>query len=118
MTRACCQPQAKVSRQISCEESWLRLLAWELTPIMQHLHHSKLHSSKPSISLLAYVLLAFHRVVLSFARSYGSLGTLTQHSCLQSKTAVAVPWYCPILRCSYLHHILQQLALLQTLWVS
>ncbi|KAL3163211.1 hypothetical protein ABBQ32_009613 [Trebouxia sp. C0010 RCD-2024] len=37
---------AKVSRQISCEESWLRLLAWELTPIMQHLHHSKLHPSK------------------------------------------------------------------------
>ena len=40
--------QAKVSRQITCEESWLRLLAWELTPIMQHLHHSKLHSSNPS----------------------------------------------------------------------
>ncbi|DBA94911.1 hypothetical protein WJX77_007238 [Trebouxia sp. C0004] len=36
---------AKVSRHITCEESWLRLLAWELTPIMQHLHHSKLHSS-------------------------------------------------------------------------
>ena len=44
--------QAKVSRQITCEESWLRLLAWELTPIMQHLHHSKLHSSKPSDCLL------------------------------------------------------------------
>lgn len=49
--------QAKVSRQISCEESWLRLLAWELTPIMQHLHHSKLHPSK---SLATKVLTLVH----------------------------------------------------------
>ncbi len=51
--------QAKVSRQISCEESWLRLLAWELTPIMQHLHHSKLHSSKPAALYTSYGTLYF-----------------------------------------------------------
>lgn len=49
-----------MSRQISCEESWLRLLAWELTPIMQHLHHSKLHPSKstPTVAAVTPALLS------------------------------------------------------------
>ena len=85
--QARCQLQAKVSRQISCEESWLRLLAWELTPIMQHLHHSKLHSSKPNISLLTFASLAFHRL-RSFQSYLYPLGTLAPYAEVLINTAI------------------------------